>query len=287
MSKRAHQSWHRPKIMNRRARDWEDTQLYNRWKKNVVKGRPNDFVIALSASSKTGVSGTGKTTAATALAEEFDITDNPWDAEQYGTTEVDHLAYNILPEAEEGAALLQEEAQGTPSGTGLNKMRMMNEEAMGAINGILANRDNRNTVIIVVQQLSMLNSSLIPLLDAWLLIRHEPDDHRGPLMIHHEVHGEDYELKNDQIKTPAIEELEWPPLVDDANYRTMEKKKQQAKIRDAGDDRPNIPKGAMSKSQRDEKICALYENGDMTQGDLADIFDMEQGTISKIINGGA
>lgn len=278
--------WDRPAIKRRRPIPWEETQLYEMHKSRVREGRPNDLVLAISASSKTGVSGTGKTTAACALAEEFDILDaDAWDAEQYGTTEVETLAYDILPDAETGAAMVLEEAQGTPSGTGLNKRRGMKEETLAAINGILANRDNRNTVIIVVQQLSMLDMSLIPLLDAWLMIRYEPSDRKGPLMTHHGVKDADYDLNGVDLKTPGKEDLEWPPLEHKESYHEMERKKQQSKQRQQPDSSPDIPRGALSQDERDDLICDLYENVGMSQSDIAERFDIQQPTVSKIVNG--
>jgi hypothetical protein len=285
MSSKRVGGWRRPDVRRRRPVEWEETQLYHIHKERVREGRPNDFVLAISASSKTGVSGTGKTTAACALAEEFDILDGQWDADRYGTTEVDELAYDILPEAEEGAAMLLEEAQGTPSGTGLNKRRGMKEETLGAINGILANRDNRNTVIIVVQQLSMLDMSLIPLLDAWLLIRYEPSDPQGPMMVHHGVEDADYDLNGVDLKTPGREELEWPPLEHKESYRTMERKKQSSKRRPVEDSEPSLPRGAMSKDERDELITELYEEDGVSQKQLSQAFDLAQPQISRIVNG--
>lgn len=285
--------WGRPDIQTREARPWAETQLNTDWTQTVAEGRPNDMVIAISASSHTGVSGTGKTTAGIALAEEFDMTDDGFDAGARGTMNASKFAYDIMPEAPEGAALLLEEAQGTPASTGMNKRRGMKSEVIDAINGILANRDNRNTVIIVVQQLSMLDTSLVPLLDAWLLIRYEPDDPQGPLMTYHEVHGQDYQLKSEQLKTPAQEDLKWPviPLSND-NYQAMEQKKQEAKRRDGhsqDDDEATdvFTKDDIPKDTRDELIRSTYELDGVTQDDLADEWDLTQGHINKILSEGS
>lgn len=281
-------AWEAPAIASQPAVSWEETKLYDRWKKRVVDGQPNDFVVVVSASSHTGVSGTGKTTAATSLAEEFDHGDG-FDAEERGTMNPSKFAYDILVNSPTGSSMVLEEAQGTPASTGLNKRRGMKSEVMDAINGILANRDNNYTIIIVVQQLSMLDVSLIPLIDAWLLIRYEPSDPQGPLMTHHKVYGEDYRLKNESLKTPAVEDLEWPPLAaDNENYRTMEKKKQEAKRRDGHDEDSQTSEGAFTKDDipkdlRDDIIREQYEGTDSTQSEIADIWGLTQQTVQRIV----
>jgi len=280
-------SWQEPEIASRPAIPWEETELYRRWERRVKDGKANDFVMAVSASSHTGVSGTGKTTAATSIAEEFDIAQG-YDAEKRGTANAKKFAYDILVNSPKGSAMVLEEAQGTPASTGLNKRRGMKKEVMAAINGILANRDNNYTIIIVVQQLNQLDSSLIPLLDAWLLIRYEPADPNGPLMTHHEVHGDDYRLKNDSLKTPAIEDLTWPELpAGNENYQIMEEKKQEAKRQDghsSDQDEQNevFKRDDIPKEVRDDIICEQYERTKATQGEIAEIWGLTQPHVQRI-----
>ncbi|MFB6200867.1 MAG: hypothetical protein ABEI98_02540 [Halorhabdus sp.] len=215
-----------------RLLDFEDTELYDRWRRRVKEGKPNDFIICVTASSHTGVSGTGKTTAEVGLCKEFDLTDSGFSAEENATLDSGELAYEILPNIESGSAVCFDEAQGAPATDSVNARRGMKQEAIDAINAILANRDMRITLVITAQQLSMLDSSLYPLIDAWLLIRYEPDDPRGPLMTHHKLHVNDYDLKNPSLKTPGVEDLTWPEIpMDDPDYRVLEAKKQDAKQR--------------------------------------------------------
>lgn len=284
-------SWPRPQLRKIAPQNWSETDLHHRWAKSVRDGRPNDFVIVISPSSKTGVSGTGKTTLATCLAEEFDVTDEGFDAEETGTTDLSELAYDILLNSEPGSAIIFDEAQGTPSGTGLNKRRGMKSETLDAVNSILANRDNRYTLIIVVQQLSMLDASMLPLIDAWLLITKEPDDPRGPEVVNHEIYGDDYELKSDGLKTPAPENLTWPPMVDSYNYAVMERKKQSAKQRDGGESEGEkeqpFTKQDLPKKVRDEIIREHWEQAeDVTQKEVAERWDLTQQMVNNIVNDG-
>lgn len=222
--------WQTPNIERRKPIEFEDTKLYERWERRVKRGKPNDFIIAISASSKTGVSGTGKTTLGTTIAEEFDLCDGGFDAKDNGTVSVSEFAYQIVPTAKVGASLYIEEAQGTPAETALNKMRANKTETLDALNGILANRNNRNTIVLVVQQLSYLVSDILPLLDAWILIRREPDEPDGPLATYYEIHGDDFQLRSDELKTPGVEDLTWDALSDGhGNYNILEEKKERAK----------------------------------------------------------
>lgn len=287
MSKPRGIDWRPPRIGSAPAVPWEETELYNRWARRVRDGKPNDMLIVISASSHTGVSGTGKTTAATSIAEEFDL--GEFDAEERATMDPSKFAYDILVNAEPGSAMILEEAQGTPASTGLNKLRGMKDESMAAINGILANRDNNYTIIIVVQQLSMLDTSLIPLIDAWLLIQKEPSDPAGPEMTHHEVHGQDYQLRSQELKTPALEELAWPAISEDnENYQAIERKKQEAKQRDGHSDEDNnggYCREDLPKKLRDEIIREEYEDSDdLTQEDLGERWSLTQPQINEIIN---
>lgn len=285
MSKPQFTDWRPPRIDSAPAVPWEDTELYNRWARRVKDGKPNDMLIVISASSYTGVSGTGKTTAATSIAEEFDL--GEFDAEERATMDPSKFAYDILVNSEPGSAMILEEAQGTPASTGLNKRRGMKEESMAAINGILANRDNNYTIIIVVQQLSMLDVSLIPLIDAWLLIQKEPSDPAGPEMTHHEVHGQDYRLKSQELKTPAVEELAWPAIPhDNENYQAIERKKQEAKQRDGHDDEENetpFQRDDIPTKVRNDIIKSTYENSDVTQEELAEVWDITRQRVQQVL----
>jgi hypothetical protein len=220
----------------------DDTGLYQRHDERVVRPPANDFIVCISPSSKTGVSGTGKTTLATTLAKDFDVSEGGFDAETKATLDAGELAYEVVPNVGAGSAVIFDEAQGAPGTDSVNSRRGMKTESMDAINGILANRDKRITLILVVQQLSMLDKSLLPMIDAWILIRKEPSQPNGPLATHHRITVEDYNLRSPQIRTPAIEDLTWRALPsDDPDYVAMERKKQAAK-RQRSDEDDNEPK---------------------------------------------
>lgn len=262
----------------------EHTALYQRWENRVAKDPTNDFLICVSPSSRTAVSGTGKTTLATGLAKRFDLSDDGFDAERKATLSAGELGYDIIPDVQQGSAVILDEAQGTPGGgSALNSRRAMKTETIETIGSILANRDKRLTVILVVQRYEQLDPTIYPMTDAWLLIRKGPSAPDGPLAVHHAVTVEDYDMKSPDIRTPAIEKLTWPKLPhDDEDYQTMEELKQKAKTKGGGEDEDDGP-GEIPKPLRDEKIKKLYDKG-VTQDKIADTFDLTQPTVSDIVN---
>lgn len=273
------------------ARDWPDTDLYQRWHKRIKQSYANDFIIAISPSSKTGVSGTGKTTLATGLAKELDDSPDGFNAEDKATLDAGELAYSVLPSIQSGSALIFDEAQGAPGTDSVNSRRGMTSEAIDAINAILANRDQRVTLIIVIQQLAMMDKNLLPMVDAWLLIRKGPDQSGGPLSTHHKLHTNDYDLENQKTKTPAVEDLRWPKLPDDdPDYVAMEEKKQQAKQKKVASD-GEVSEGMqvpskladMPQKHRDAIVQDLRSRG-VSRDAVAEACDLSPSRISQITN---
>lgn len=230
----------------------EESYLYYRWYEQVVKPPSNDFVIAISASGKSSMSRTGKTTLETYLAEELNYraTGKRFDAETQTTLDAGELAYDIVPEVPNNSVVCMEEAQGSAGTIGLDARRGMKQEAIDAINAILNNGDKQLTIIITAQHMPMLDKRIPPLVDAWLLIRHGPSSPDGPLAIHHGMHVEDYNFGDPKIKTPAYEDIVWPKVEEkNPNYRILEEKKQQAKQKDGGgkDENQELPKNVQAR----------------------------------------
>jgi hypothetical protein len=212
--------------------EFTNSYLYYRWDQQVRKPPSNDFVIAISASGKSSMSRTGKTTLETYLAEQFNerATGEPFHAETQATLDAGDLAYNVVPEVPDNSVVCLEEAQGAADTVGLDARRGMKQEAIDAINAILNNGNKQLTIIITAQHMPMLDKRVPPLVDAWLLIRYGPSSPNGPLAIHHAMNVEDYSFGDPQIKTPAMEDFAWPKVAEDnPNYRTLEEKKVEAK----------------------------------------------------------
>lgn len=203
--------------------------VFKDWYESIHLGVPNDYVLAISASGSSSMSGTGKTTAAVTFAKHFDSSDDGFDGEQKATLSVSEFASKI-PDIQDHSAILYDEAQGIGEETGLDSRRSMKTETLQAINNILANRDKNLTVIIVAQHLPSLDKRLPGLLDGWLLIQKGADEPDGPRAKYHHCNLEDYDFSSPKVRTPGIETVTWDPLREnDADYKALEEKKQKAK----------------------------------------------------------
>jgi hypothetical protein len=260
---------------------WDETDLNQRWQRKV--SAKNDFLLCVSPSSQTSGSGSGKTTLATTLAQKTDRSDGGFDAETKATLDAGDLAYEILPNIEEGSAVIFDEAQGAPGTSSVNARRGMTAEAIDAINGILANRDKNLTLIVVVQQLAMLDKMLYPMIDAWLLITRDPSHPNGPRAVHHTFMTDDYDLQDPQIKTPAHEWLTWSDLpADDDDYAEMERKKQEAK-RQRGESENETTEDNLTPRARNRLIAERADEG-VKQKHLAETFNISRQRVSQIIS---
>jgi hypothetical protein len=264
----------------------QQTDLWKTNEKLTVTGQ-NDHLIVISASSRTPVSGTGKTTLATTLAKALDSSPDGFNAEEKATFDIGTFGYDIVSNVADGSAIIMDEAQGTQSGTGLNARRGMKTESIDTINGLLNNRDKNLTVILIFQEMGMGDSSLYGSVDSWILIRKAIEDRNGPMATHHELQKNDYDWGNPQPKTPALEDLAWDALPhDDPDYSAMEEMKQAAKSKggDDTDDTPSRDPADIPNAQRDELIKSLDEL-DITQKDLAEKFDLSQSRVAQIAQG--
>ncbi|MFW5956785.1 MAG: hypothetical protein ACOCQY_05220 [Halorhabdus sp.] len=217
--------------------------VFKDWYESIKLGNPNDFVLAISASGASSMSGTGKTTAAVTYAKHFDDSKDGFDGEEKATLSVSEFAKK-LPDIQDRSAILYDEAQGIGEETGLDARRSMKTETLQAINNILANRDKNLTVIIVAQHLPSLDKRLPGLLDGWLLIREGADEPDGPLAKYHHSYLEDYDFGSPKVKTPIVDTVTWDPLPpNDEDYAALEQKKQEAKAQLTEDGEPaELPK---------------------------------------------
>jgi hypothetical protein len=259
---------------------FEENVLYRRWKRRVVEGDPNDFIIAISASPKsTGVSGTGKTTAALRLGKEyFDVSDSGFDAKTQATLDASELG-KMYRENEKGSCLIFDEAQGVSANQGVNARRAMASSTIDAIGNVAANRMRAMTLIIVSQNIKWLDKNLLDLVDCWIRIRKEPSHTDGPEATAYELYTSDMDFESRQTKTPAITDLTWSDIPDDdPDYQEMERMKEEATSAATEEAPQELP-----VELRNEKIEMLVDAG-IQQKEVADAFDLDPSTISKIVN---
>lgn len=242
------------------------SNLYKDWYFRVGSGHPNDYVIAISANPRaTGVSGTGKTTLALRLAKTyFDVKESDFDAKKQATLDPTELAQEVYPNTEEGAAIIYDEAQGTPSSTGLNSKRTMKEESLNAINTVATRRKDRNTLIIVTQNIKSLVGDLYDFIDSWLLIQDDVNYYAS----HYGVHPDVFNFETRKTETPGIEDITWEPFPkSDPDYRHLDKLKDEATEQAQEDESER----ELPKVQQAELARALKEANDVPWSDVADL----------------
>jgi len=258
---------------------FEKNVLHRRWKRRVVDGDPNDFVVAISASPKdTGVSGTGKTTVALKLAKDyFDVSDSGFDAETQATLDSADLG-KMYRENEKGSALIFDEAQGVSANQGVNARRAMASSTIDAIGNVAANRMRSMTLIIVSQNIKWLDKNLLDLVDCWIRIKKEPNDPRGPEATAYELYTSDMNFENRKTKTPAITDLTWGDVPDsDSDYQEMERMKEEATSAPEEMAQDELP-----VELRNEKITELVNAG-IPQKEVAEAFDLSAPRVSQIV----
>lgn len=203
--------------------------VFKDWYESIKLGNPNDYVLAISASGGSSMSGTGKTTASVTFAKHFDDSEGGFDGAEKATLSVGEFAKK-LPDIPDRSAILYDEAQGIGEETGLDARRSMKTETLQAINNILANRDKSLTVIIAAQHLPSLDKRLPGVLDGWLLITKGADEPDGPVAKYHHSNLEDYDFGSPKVRTPIVDTVTWKPLPpNDEDYAALEDKKQKAK----------------------------------------------------------
>jgi len=275
LSKKASQSQNRPDSI-------EHSQLYHDWYRRVATGKPNDYVIAISAHpGYTGTSGTGKSTLAGGLANKLDFSEGGFDANESYTMDPSELAHDIYPNTEEGTVLLGDEMQGTLASTGMNAKRAMKTEQLEVYNTIAGRRRDRKTLILVFQSLKRANKDLFDFIDAWLLI---VDDSQF-VANHYAVMPDVFNMERNKTKTPLVESLSWDPLPpEDPNYAVMEEIKGKSnkgeRTYSEDDDEEEI---VLPKKIRDQKIRTLADQG-VKQSVIGHTFGLKQSTVSKIVN---
>jgi len=250
-------------------RSIKGSRLYKDWYYRVGSGKPNDYIIAVSANPRTtGVSGTGKTTFALRLAKSyFDVKDSEFDATEQTTLDPDELSHQIYPNIDEGAAMIYDEAQGTPTSTGLNSKRTMKEESLTAINTIATRRKDRKTLIIVTQNIKSLVGDLYDYIDAWLLIQ----DDINYYATHYRVNPDVFDFETRKTETPGVENLTWDPYTkDDPDYAYLDKLKEEATKQQQADAEENQE---LPKELQAELAVAFKDANDLPWRKVAEAHD--------------
>lgn len=254
---------------------WEQSQLYELYNKRILSGNPDDLVVVIAPSSKTGVSGVGKTTFGLQLAKRMDQSTGGFNAEEKATLSSQELAHSIYPDMESKSAAIFDEAQGTMQSSGMDSRRGMAQDNIDALRAVVLNRNNNCALIIITQSTRWIDSRMMETIDALLLIQ------RKGMAKHYQYYRDDLNFQGSSEYTPSIEKLHWQPLPsDDEDYQALEQMKEKAKERGGGEDSEPSNPDEIKRQKKIEIAQNMREDG-MTIAKIAEVVDMSEGWVTN------
>lgn len=227
---------------------FEEGQLYRKYKRRVLDS-DNDFIVVIAASSKSGMSGVGKTTAAVSAARYLDASPQGFNAENKSTLDPGTFAKELLVNQERvpnKSAIIFDEAQGTLSSNGADARRSMAQSVMDITTALSTMRFRQCTAIIVTQSTKWIDKRIDDVLDALFIIQERKPG--APIRAEvFETYYNDLELSPKRY-TEHIDSVTWPALdSDDPDYSYLHDLKERSALNEldeAGeaDEEETLPK---------------------------------------------
>jgi hypothetical protein len=236
------------------------SDLYQLWERRVKKS-DNDLIIAIAASSRSPISGTGKTTLAIRLARQFDDTSGGFDGAEKASLDSEVVAEELIPDLEPTSSIIFDEAQGTLASDGVDSRRGMANAVVRMARAAAQYRKRQHTLIIVAQSTDWIDSRMMDLIDRLVLIQE-----RGYAKIYGHYRDDLPSSSSANEYTPVKERLQWQPLPDsDPDYQALDSLKEQAN--DQRGEEQEDP--GLTKQQQVELAQSLRDEG-WTLREIAD-----------------
>lgn len=269
------------------VKSFHRSELYQLWKDRVVND-DNDLIVAIAASSRTPISGTGKTTLACTLAEEFDASKDGFDAEAKASLDSARVAEELYPNLPQRSCIVFDEAQGTLGSDGVDSRRAMANAVVKMSRSAAQYRKRQHTLLIVAQSTDWLDSRMMDLIDRLVLIQEKNPTDEYARAVTFDHYREDLPSNTSAKEyTPAIEDLYWEPLpMDNPNYAVLDELKEQANGQESEDENGD-GKAELTDKQRKELARTLYQDYNLNQRQVGDhpMIDRSQQWVSKVVNG--
>jgi hypothetical protein len=235
-------------------REFNDTDLKATWKRRVLKS-DNDFIIGIAASSRTPISGTGKTTLAVRLARHFDASDGGFDAQKKAALSSEAVSEDLIPKLPARSSIIFDEAQGTLSSDGVDSRRAMANAVVDMARSAAQFRKRQHTLLVVSQSSDWIDSRMMDLLDRLIIIQE-----RGRAVVYDHYRDDLPNSGESREYTPAKEEISWKALPDDdPDYQALDRMKEEAGGQGgAGDGEEDI---SLTKAQQKVLAQSLRDEG--------------------------
>lgn len=255
--------------------EWEDTPFAEQYRDHVEDGMEMTVVL----SDYHAMRGTGKTTLSIKLARAMDRTDEGLTADKVTNSAEEFIdAYVDQPQ---GSGLVFDEAE-----AGINSRDAMTNVNKEMNEKVSMGRVGEKYAVWNMPDIGQIDKEIKKLAHYWVLVQR-----RGRARV--------YKLSNnpfeDQTYTKPICNLTWGALPDsDEAYRALDEHKwdklhgdgENYIPRDEHEEELEKERKQAEKDARNEFIRAAYRRDLLTQPELANITDLSQGQVSRIIQNG-
>jgi hypothetical protein len=240
------------------ATEFSKTDLQRTWKERVIHDN-NDFIVGIAPSSRTAISGTGKTTLAVKLAEHFDQTSRGFVARDKAALDAGTVANDLIPDLEARSAVVFDEAQGTLGDDGVDSRRGMASSVIDMARAAAQFRKRQHTLLIVTQSTSWIDSRMMELLDRLILIQEKNARKGYARAVVFDQYKRDLPGGDQSTRTPAIEEITWGACdPDNRNYAELDRMKESS----GGEGGEEDEDGGKNKQKQLAKAAkAYYDDG--------------------------
>jgi len=253
--------------------DFENTPFYEEYEDHVDKG----MELTILLSDYQAMRGSGKTTLSIKLARKFDRTENGLTPDKVTNSPEEFI--NAYVQHNQGSGLVFDEAE-----AGINARNAMSTVNKEMNEKVSMGRVGEKYAVWNMPDIGQIDKEVRKLAHYWVLVRR-----RGRARV--------YELSNDPFEdktyTMPICNIEWGPLADsDPVYKRLNEHKWD-KLEGDGDSyvpydehKKEVERAEKDarREQRDEFILSAYERKLLSQPEIADIVDLSQAQVSRIIN---
>jgi len=245
------------------------TKLRQMWAKRRAQDRDMKVIIT----ARDSATGTGKTTLAVALSKFFDA--NGWSAEKATLSPEQYI--EKYTQLEPGSVLLGDEAEQMA-----DPRRSMTEQNVTLTQYWATMRQWRVSTIVTLPSPSMIDKRLKELMDVRIVVQE-----RG-LAVAYEKKVDDH---SGQIKEKRMHRIRWDALDGDRDYQQLNQKKRERmenyndRAYYMSDDSAELQDPDVAVQEyRDERIRHAANELDLTQSQIADVFDLSRPRVSQIVN---
>jgi hypothetical protein len=268
------------------------SELYQTWRDRVVKD-DNDFIVAIAASSRTPLSGTGKTTLGIQMAQQFDQSADGFDAERKASLDSEHIAENMYADLPQRSAIIFDEAQGTLGSEGVDSRKAMANAVVRMSRAAATFRYKQHALIIIAQSTQWLDSRMMDLIDRLVLIQEKDAQSEYARAVTFDHYREDLPSNTTaQEYTPAIEDLYWEPEPNKRSdefqqaYEKLHTLKEETAENDESGTSGDNDDAELSDANKRRLVIDLYRNQGLTQYEIADhdMINRDQSWVSRVLS---